>query len=897
MTDHATSPTRPPGGAGATGRRARRTRAEARRRVTTRSRRRWRRAVAAALAATMAFGTAGEPARGQEEPPGGAATTLGLRVLVVATGARDADSARDLVERTLEQNGTPYDVLDSSTTELTEATLVDEQGRGRYNGVVLTQADLYTPTGSGFTGDEWRLLHAYERDRGVRESIVSGFPITSAALDLDYGLTVTAGAAHTRGRWVAPAGTGRLFSYVNTATPLDIPEYSVLATPRADGTGPTVTPLLVTDDAAASVLVSQLDYPDGRQVLLSTVGNAWYRLHSTVLAQGFVDFAAKGLFIGGRTVSLSTHADDMFLADDLWNPATKQTDPNLSYRLSPADLDAFVATQGAFRSEHPLAAGWRVQFPFNGVGASTVGPPQPRVTRAIADDTRLDQAQAVRNYGRTTSLVVERTSRAESRLAVRPVDIAAPPGTVAKVVLSLRVTSGGPLPVQVCPLTQSWAEGNGNGGILDLTGASWTNRTTALPSTRWATAGGTVDAARCVASTIAGPGRVDLDITPIWQAWSTGALPNNGVVVRPTAAGRVTVASAEAAAADRPTLGFDTTGPPDALTARAVQLRDSFGWINHTYEALQMDRLCPDPDEPQPAECPVTDYDTAHREIARNREVWQQLGLPGYEAGLAYLLSDSHAGLHDRRGTEEDPSDDVPFPQGANPNFLQAAQDLGVRYIASDSSRPNQDREQRVPGFDLFLLPRYPTNVYVNATTPAEDIDEYNWIYHGRHVAAGQDPCTIPGAICQPKTYDELLAWEADTTVAHMLSGRSWPHYFHQSNLRDYGGGRSLLGDWVDAVMTRYEQLFTLPVRTPLAHELGPDAEERIIAAERHVRGWVDTATGVVTLQADGDARPLVTGLAGGPDYGGQSVGKVDVGATPRTFTAEDQVRAVLGDG
>ena len=199
-----------------------------------------------------------------------------------------------------------------------------------------------------------------------------------------------------------------------------------------------------------------------------------------------------------------------------------------------------------------------------------------------------------------------------------------------------------------------------------------------------------------------------------------------------------------------------------------------------------------------------------------------------------------------------------------------------------------------MPGFDLFLMPRYPTNVYVNATTPAENTDEYNWIYHDRYVAQGQDPCTIPGAVCQTKTYDELLAWEADTTVTHMLSGRAWPHYFHQSNLRDYGGGRTLLLDWMDSVMTRYEQLFTLPVRTPNASELGPDAEERLVAAERNVRGSVDLATGVVTLVADGAARPLVTGLAGGPVYGGQSVGKVDVSATPRTFTAEDQVRAVL---
>lgn len=301
-----------------------------------------------------------------------------------------------------------------------------------------------------------------------------------------------------------------------------------------------------------------------------------------------------------------------------------------------------------------------------------------------------------------------------------------------------------------------------------------------------------------------------------------------------------------------------------------------------------MDRLCPDPDEPQPPECPVTDYQTAYDEIAQNRTVWQSLGLPGYQDGLAYLLSDSHAGLHDRRGTEEDSSDDVPFPDGLNPNFFRAAHDLGVRFVAADASRPNQDSEQRVPGFeDMVILPRYPTNVYVNATTPAENTDEYNWLHHERYLEQGQDPCTVPGAVCTPRAYEEILAAEAETTVAHMLSGRQWPHYFHQSNLRDYGGGRSLQMDWMDAVMTRYEELFTLPVKTPLAHELGPAALDRIVAAERNVRGWLDIESGVVTLEADGDARPLVTGLAGGERYGGESILRATVGAGPTTYQVD----------
>jgi hypothetical protein len=846
------------------------------------------------MATTSSWAVAAAPSSGQAAPA--PATSLDLKVLVVSTGPRASDAGAELMGRLMDQTGTPYDILDASSTDLTDATLRGANGRGHYNGIVLTQADLYTASGSAFTAEEWELLHAYERDFGVREAVVAGFPTFSPALGLDYGMGSVGAAVTTRAKWVAPAGTGRLFSYINTANTLDIPEYSVWGTPRVDATAPKVTPLLVEEADASHTLISQLDYADGRQVLLSTVGNAWYRLHSNVLAYQFLDWATKGLFIGSRQVSLSTHTDDMFLADDLWDPAAKATDPNKQYRLSAADLDNVVAGQNAFRAKHPLAAGWKVQFPFNGVGANATAPVNPRVNKAIAQDAALDRGLPSRNYGASTALEVSKAGTDESRVVLKAADITAPAGTLAKVVLNVRVTSrNAAVPVQVCPLTESFVEGGGKGGMLDLSGASWTNRSgLSVLGTKWKTAGGTFNAAGCVNGTLAPNAVSSIDITPIWQSWKSGAVANNGVLIRATANGVATLASAEAASANRPTIGFDTTGVADPLTTRAVQLKDQFGWINHTFNALQMDRLCPDPDEPQPAECPRTDYQTAYNDIAQDRVVWTNLALPGYQEGLKYLLSDSHAGLHDRMGTEEDASDDVPFPQGANANFLQAAQDLGVRYIASDSSRPNQDREQRVPGFDLFLLPRYPVNVYVNATTPAENVDEYNWIYHDRYVAQGQDPSTIPGAITETKTYDQLLAWEADTAVSHMLSGKAWPHYFHQSNLRNYGNGRTLETDWMDAVMTRYEQLFTLPVLTPTAPELGPAAEDRIVAAERNVRGWVDLTTGVVTLQADGDAKPMVTGLTGSPAYGGQAVGKVTVGATPRTFTAEAQVTSIL---
>ena len=78
--------------------------------------------------------------------------------------------------------------------------------------------------------------------------------------------------------------------------------------------------------------------------------------------------------------------------------------------------------------------------------------------------------------------------------------------------------------------------------------------------------------------------------------------------------------------ANRPTLGFDTSTKPEPLTGKVLDTKDNFGWINHTYAALQMDRLCPDPDEPQPGLCPVTDYATAKTKVAAVLAVYMMPG-------------------------------------------------------------------------------------------------------------------------------------------------------------------------------------------------------------------------------------------------------------------------------
>jgi hypothetical protein len=371
---------------------------------------------------------------------------------------------------------------------------------------------------------------------------------------------------------------------------------------------------------------------------------------------------------------------------------------------------------------------------------------------------------------------------------------------------------------------------------------------------------------------------VTVDVKSIVTAWRAGT-PNYGLIVVGTSGGANAIATREQSTTSRrPTLNLAYTAQiADGLTNAIVANKNQFRFINHTFTHEDMD-----------TSAGLANHAFTTSEIQQNRDTWTRLGLPEKAQNDGVLISGEHSGLADDMNTELDPTDDVPFPAGKNDQFLQAAQDLGVRYLGSDSSRPGQNLEQFVPGFNLITLPRYPTAIFYNTTTPAENTDEYNYIFHERFVNAGQDPCTIPGAICAPRNYDQILAAEAETTLRQMLTYRSWPHYFHQSNLRAYdGAGSTLLFDWLNAVLNRYETLMVLPVRDLPYYEIGRLAEQRLAARSAGLRGTLDVATGTVTLAADGPATMQVTGLAGGSLYGGQSIRPVAFGTTPQSFAVD----------
>jgi len=339
----------------------------------------------------------------------------------------------------------------------------------------------------------------------------------------------------------------------------------------------------------------------------------------------------------------------------------------------------------------------------------------------------------------------------------------------------------------------------------------------------------------------------------------------------------------------------------DDLVAAIAANKMHFRFINHTFTHADMDK------SPVPADAPCdyhtfTNAEAIRAEITANQNVWALLDLPERNENNRVLITGAHSGLKDQKCTD-DPAlhpgmfnlqaDDIAFDAGgANPLLLQAAATAGVEYLAADTSQKAQNVEQYITQYedgsktDRLMLPRWPTDIFYNVTNPSQLEDEYNYLYYHKFISAGQNPCEVPAMACSPRSYREILVIEADIAVRHMLSFSRWPHFFHQSNLARYDeNGSTLQFDWLDAVFTEYERLFTLPVKNLPYYEIGDRTAESLNARSAKIDAVWNRTTNRVTLSANKAVPHLrVTGLFGGEIYGGQLIGNISVDTKATTY-------------
>jgi hypothetical protein len=306
-------------------------------------------------------------------------------------------------------------------------------------------------------------------------------------------------------------------------------------------------------------------------------------------------------------------------------------------------------------------------------------------------------------------------------------------------------------------------------------------------------------------------------------------------------------------------------GGPTELTATSKCLAGDFRWLNHTLNHPELNH---------------TDYATSYAEINNNRTAATTTGLTMPDD---VLKTPEYSGL----GVYTvDPDDDTGVPvdhglEGSNPNLLQAAKDLGVKYMHGNfsfvSHRPAHFNAGTAHPLEpsIAVVPDWPTNVAYHVTTPDEETVFYNSFYGPN----GKFPYWPTN-----RTYEQILDYEAGIGLQHVAAGGVNSHTFHITNTHDYGNGRTLITDWVETVVGKYASYYAVPLLNLHWSALGAYTTQRsahFAQVAAGVDAVYDRSTGTVTVASPAAGTVQVSGVqtAGSTTYGS------DVSA-PLTLTA-----------
>ena len=341
---------------------------------------------------SMVVPQAGAPVTSSPTAPIAAAPkSVSMKLLVIsAEGTAPSYAATTSI---LDQIGIPYDRMvlkgpNATALQMVTTTLSGGLNRGNYQGIILETGDLAAfnaPTNnypSAMTAAQWAMLRQYQLDFGIRSATMYTRPAQTidaagAALNLTYGLTdatqeTATDAVPINGTFTA-AGI-QTFSYLKTANALSFK--GGVFTYRATPTAGTTVPLISAPDgkALASVYTAPPVAPatTGWENLALTADNNPELTHTLLLGYGIVNWVTKGLFLGERKIYMTAQPDDVFIPDDLWDPANNRTPGTEAFRWrnDATDYNSLVNWQTTLQSNSQTAA-FRLEIPFNGVGYNT----------------------------------------------------------------------------------------------------------------------------------------------------------------------------------------------------------------------------------------------------------------------------------------------------------------------------------------------------------------------------------------------------------------------------------------------------------------------------------------------------------------------------------------------
>ena len=296
--------------------------------------------------------------------------------------------------------------------------------------------------------------------------------------------------------------------------------------------------------------------------------------------------------------------------------------------------------------------------------------------------------------------------------------------------------------------------------------------------------------------------------------------------------------------------------PVDPLLRKLVADRETFGWINHTYDHANLD----DASTPE-----------IEAQIERNVSWARDQGL---ELEPGALVTGEHSGLANLAATP---------PHCGNPQLDAALQSSGIRYLACDASRPypadphDPEGPCLPPGTPFAVgpalaVPRYPTALPYDAATEAQALDRH------RHEAGD-------GA---PSSWQDVLVAEATRMFAVLTGNDPRPHYCHQSNLARTGEDGGIFYGLLDTLLSVYRSLFAgnaplvQPTLGEIAELLARDTAWRAALTTDSVEGYIEGPRVTIVSRSSSSLEVPLSGTEVGAGYGGTRSGwiRVDPGET-----------------
>ncbi|HEY1777504.1 MAG TPA: hypothetical protein VGG41_15200, partial [Solirubrobacteraceae bacterium] len=796
--------------------------------------------------------------------------------------------------------GVPFDtVVTSSNPALPPLSSTAAGGVqiANYEGVVVATSGL-----EGLSPAQWATLQTYEHQFSVRQVTAYVYP------SQDYGLTTPAGGmplASTTPLTLTSDGA-RTFPYLKAVSLDPVGTYGYEAT-RLPGAN---VDTLISGPNSSSML-GVYTAPDGRQIMYQTFDENQYMLQSELLRHGEMAWLARNTFFGTDRNYLETDIDDTFLADDSWSIGGTATTGAHSTDYNPADALREVPSDVSTAGQWSAAHGFRIDMLFNGGGSVQYA---AGCTEAASGDN---------GTGPTTTGCSATAPGTDPLLAAFQ---AADPAI------------GRPYTGAFGWISHTWDHPN-----LDE-GCATTNYIEAElnQNTSWGAspaaggdpnAGGLGLAESMSPDAVLGTENPNVVITGEHSGLPNLVPGNPGQVDPPdfdevtpsTTGGTLTAGSYEYAIADQ----FNTAAPgatplagsgESAASLSQTTVAGTTGSVALTWDAV----------------CHAADY-IIYRAPVTGTTVgaWSQIAVVPANTSTDFtnptgnsttttagggpvvksFTDTGAAGTPAPGGEPQTVGTAVESGYEQNPNLdaaFAATAAGGIKYFGSDASKPYPSPADapfptgghsgtQTPAAGVFsdaggtAIPRYPTNIYYNVSTNAEEVDEYQTLYDLPTCVpvSGVTTCSPTGTTF---TIAQIIASVDQNMFQHMMGNDPRPHYFHQTNLMTsatsgvIGNGDGLYYETMDPLLVQYNQYFATnaPIVQPTIAQIAAVLAQQSAwaAGQGHVSGSI---TGNVVTVTNGTGAALYVPLSGtnvGSPYAGGQSGWTLAPAGASTYTA-----------